>query len=743
MQRHPLPHRLKVGALCLALGNLGLAQAQENDSATLDAVVVTAQKRTEVAQEVPLTINAIDGDSLSDSGAGRTAGEITRFIPNASAATLDNHGFPRWFIRGIGTGEPSLNNVTPIGIYTDDVYLGSAFLTGAPLFDIERVEVLPGPQGTLWGKNSPGGAVHIVTRKPVFKQEGWLKADLGDYKARTVQGAINQVLKEDTLALRASFSSERRDQFTRNITKGRASGLDDSVLRLQLGVAVSPDLDALFNLHYRKFTQEDSNSYINYGAPGSTDSYGNPYPVYPQRVYSFNAPNDTLREQAGGHLTFNWSPGEGGYTLTSITAFERAKEHTTSDGDGVRQEISRSYANNTIKQVSQEVRLASPREDRWNWIAGVHLYKQDIDSFSAGASLDIPGLYPGTKPSYNEAIWTHKTKSFAVFGSTTYSFTDRFRLTGGLRWTRERKTLDSTRTRATNPVHFDNTNHWWSSGANDAALAAYVATGGDETWTAISGDITPEYRISDNLRTYLRFARGFRGGGFIASPPSQAGEGSFNPEYLNAYEWGVKSEWLDGRATLNASLFYYDYKDIQINVYRWDAALGTAVSRMQNAGSAEVYGAEFQGSLAATNRLRLRGSIGLLRTRYKEYSTTTDDYSGNEFARSPHVTAVLGFDYRIPLGEQNALILGGDINTRSKFIFSATDPRNPAQQQSGYTLINLRAAYQIDAKTRLTAYVDNLTDRDYSTAVGPTSPASVGRFLGAPRTWGVALIHQW
>ncbi|MDR2166145.1 MAG: TonB-dependent receptor, partial [Zoogloeaceae bacterium] len=736
MQRHPLPHRLKVGALCLALGNLGLAQAQENDSATLDAVVVTAQKRTETAQEVPLTVDVIDGQALSDSGAGRTAGEITRFIPNASAATLDNHGFPRWFIRGVGTGEPSLNNVTPIGIYTDDVYLGSAFLTGAPLFDIERVEVLPGPQGTLWGKNSPGGAVHIVTRKPVFKQEGWLKADLGDYKARTVQGAINHVLKEDTLALRVSFSSDGREQYARNITKDATGKLDDNALRAQLAAVLTPELDVLLSAHHRRYTQNDITSYIVFGEQGKTDSYGNPYAVWPDRVYAFNEPSDTLREQSGISLTLNWTPGK--YTLTSITAFERATETGTS-GDGVPQEIYRSYADNTIKQVSQEFRLASPREDRWNWITGIHLYKQDIDSFSATGSLD-PARQSVSNPGFTRADWTHHNKSFAVFGSTTYAFTDRFKLTGGLRWTRESKKLDSTRDRQVTGVNFTGNRHWWD--ANDAALTRYVATDGDKTWTAISGDITPEYRINDNLRTYLRFARGFRSGGFVASPATQAAAGSFAPEYLNAVEWGVKSEWLNGRAILNASLFHYDYKDIQINVIRGDATLG-AVSRMQNAGSARVYGAEFQGVWAPTDNLRLRGSIGLLRTRYTDYTSGGNDYSGNEFGRAPHITAVLGFDYRLPLGGDHALTFGGDINTRSKFSFSATDPENPANQQSGYTLINLRAGYRLDPKTHLNFYVDNATDKAYSQASLPRGLTAVGSSLGAPRTWGVTLNYQW
>lgn len=724
-----------------ALMALCAMAAEAQEEAALDAVVVTSQKREESAQVVPQTIDVIDGKLLLESGAGRTAGELTRFVPNASAATLDNHGFPRWFLRGIGTGEPSLNNVTPIGIYVDDVYFGSAFMTGGPLFDIQRIEVLPGPQGTLWGKNSPGGAIHTISRKPVFEDEGYVKADAGSRSARTVQGAINRVLKEDELALRVSFSSDRRDQFATNITKGQTGKLSDDALRIQLAANLTPELDALLNVHYRRFKQNDSTSYTSFGEPGTRDRYGNPYAVYPDRVFAFNAPTDTLREQAGGHLTLNWT--RNGHTLTSITAFERATEDSVSDGDGLPQEISRSRSGNTIRQFSQEIRLASPRQDRLNWITGVHLYSQKIDSSSAGASLDVPSLYPGTVPTFTQNEWTQDNKSVAIFGSTTYALTDRLNITGGLRWTREQKSIDSRRDRSAGAVHFSNTEQWWAPGANNARLVPYVAFDNDRTWSALSGDITPEYRISDTLRTYLRVARGFRGGGFIASPTTQAGVGSYNPEYINAYELGFKSEWLDGRATLNGSVFVYDYKDIQVNIFKWDPALNQSVSRMQNAANAKVRGAEVQGTYAVTRNLRLRGAIGLLHTEYQDYRDSLgNDYSGRQFARAPRATGVLGVDYRIPLGDQ-AITLSGDINARSKFIFSATDAGNPAQQQAGYTLVNLRAGYQWTPKTTVVAYVDNATDKVYSQATNPTGPTTVGRALGAPRTVGLSLTHRW
>lgn len=717
------------------------AAADTDEVFVSDDIVVTAQRRSQNIQDVPIAITAISGETLEATGVGRTAGEIVRFVPNASAATLDNHGFPRWFLRGIGTGEPSLNNVTPIGIYADDVYLGSAFMTGGPLFDLERVEVLPGPQGTLWGKNSPGGAIHFVSRKPVFGDSGFLDASVGNYSDRRIQGAINQVVSGDRLAVRLSGSSEGSDIYARNIAKGVRGRLSDDAVRLLALAKVTDELEALGNVHYRRFKQNDVTSYVNFGQPGQVDAYGNPYVVFPDRTYNFNAPANTLREQFGTSLTLNWE--RGGYGLTAISAYEKATETSTSDTDLVPQEITRGYADNRIEQISQEVRLGSPRDDRFNWILGAHYFRQIIDATSAGASLNIPTLYPGTTPQYNDVVWGQTNQSYAVFASATYQFNDRLSLTAGARWTREEKALHTVRRRSAGAVSFANPQAWWDLGYFTGRLNPTVRYDNDRHWSAVTWDVSPEYRLSDNARVYLRIARGFRGGGFIAAPTTQAGAGTFDPEYITAYEGGVKSEWLSGRLTFNAAAFYYDYKDIQINIYKYDPLLGQAVSRMQNAADATVYGAEFQSSAAVTDRLRVRASLGLLHTEYKNYRDAAgNDYSGNEFARAPHVTGILAADYTVPVAGRD-LVLSGDLNGRTKFIFSATDADNPAQQHPGYVLANLRASYQLTEQVRVTGYVDNVTDKNYWQATSPISPTAVGRALGAPRTYGVAVNYKW
>lgn len=714
-----------------------------HDEPSLGVVTVTAQKRSESVQDIPLTVNVVDGKTLEDSSAGLTAGEITRFIPNASAATLDGHGFPRWFLRGIGTGQPSLDNVSPIGYYVDEVYLGPIFLSGGPLYDVERVEVLPGPQGTLWGKNSPGGAIHVVSRKPTFDNSGWVKAGTGSYNKRLLQGALNGVLVEDKLATRLSFSSENRDQYVRNTTKGKRGELEDRAVRWQLLGNLSDTLDASLSVHHREFTQDENSSYITFGPAGSTDARGNPYPQFPDRVYSFNAPTESKHIQSGGVLTLNWDFND--YTLTSISGYEHGRSTSQSDGDNSPQEISRSYGRQEVDLFSQEVRLASPRRDRLNWITGVHYYYQDMENFSAGGSLNVPGLYPGTTPTYNNNHWTGENESLGVFASTTYNFTEDFNVTAGVRWTDERKDIDLRRERSVGAANYTDTNHWWNRDSLTNALNPYVIYDNDRRWREVTWDVTPEYRINDNLLSYFRVAKGFRGGGFISGPGTQAATGDFEPEFITSYELGLKSEWLNGRLIANASLFYYDYDDIQINIYRWDPALNSGVSRMQNAASASVKGAEFEIQALPLDNLRVRLSGGFLDTEYKDYQADSAggapgaDYSGTSFARAPRLSGVLGFDYTVQL-PYGKVVLGGDINSRSRFHFNATDSNNPAQQHPGYTLTNLRATYILpDESVEVSAYVDNVTDKDYWQATSPVGPNIVGYALGAPRTFGTSL----
>ncbi|WP_437881959.1 TonB-dependent receptor [Pseudomonas sp. LRF_L74] len=710
------------------------ANAEENANPTLAKVTVTAQKREETLQEVPSSISVLSGDKVRDS-ALQSANEVTQFIPNASAGTSEAHGRPRWWIRGLGTGDQGANTVSPVGIYVDDVYIANISATGFPLFDQERVEVLRGPQGTLWGKNTTGGAINFISRKPTFDRSGYFKVGFGSYADRVVEGAVSDALVDERLAARLSFRHQGRDGYNENLADNDSQGaLEDSAARLQLLARINDELEANLNLHARRYHDTAGYSTVNYGlrADGG-NQFG--YQVDPkQGEVNYNATYKANVEQTGGNLNLDWQLGE--LELTSITAFEHFERDGLSDGDNTPLELQRSYSYADSQQWSQELRLASPRENRLNWVLGFHYFYEDLASRNANATLDNTYV----SRSYNNVRYDQQSESYALFGSATYHFTDDFNLTAGLRWTRERKDIDLIRHANQGEASFTG-GDWWKIGSIGTPLVVTATQDDSNTWSDWTYDLTPEYRLSDNARVYFRYAYGFRSGGYNAGVTSQETVATVNPEYLTSYELGLKSEWFNGRLNANAAVFYYDYEDIQLNIVT--AVNNQTVSRLANGAQGEAYGAEFELEAIPLENLRLNFAVGLLHTEFTDYTSGSDDFSGNKFVRAPNVSAVLGADYRIPLDIGGALIFGTDWNSRSRQYFFSNN-QTQSMRSGGYTLGNARVTWELPGETtRITAYANNLTDKAYRNHTLPGGYQSAGVMFGDPRTLGLSVTTEF
>ncbi|MFZ6045421.1 TonB-dependent receptor [Pseudomonas sp. CR3202] len=700
----------------------------------LATVTVTAQKREETVQKVPASISVLSGDKVRDSSL-QSANEVTRFIPNASAGTTEGHGRPRWWIRGLGTGDQGANTVSPVGIYVDDVYIANISATGFPLFDLERVEVLRGPQGTLWGKNTTAGAINFISRRPTFDQSGYLKAGIGDYADRVLEGAVSDALVEDRLAARLSFRHQGRDGYNENLNDNKDQGaLEDDAARLQFLARINDDLEANLNLHARHYHDTGGYSTVGYGTrPNGTNQFG--YFIDPEKgKVNYNAKFAVDIDQAGTNLTLNWLLGE--LELTSITAFEHFTRDGLSDSDNTPLELQRSSSFADSKQWSQEFRLASPREERLKWVLGFHYFNEDLESENANAALANPFI----PRFYNNVSFDQGTESYALFGSATYDFTDAFSLTTGLRWTRETKDIDLIRLRNQGQANFG-PGDWWKQDNLLSPLVVDATQDESNTWSDWTYDLTPEYRISDNARVYFRYAYGFRSGGYNTGVTSQATVATVDPEYLTSYELGLKSEWLDGRLNANAALFYYDYEDIQLNIVT--AVNNQTVSRLANGAQGEAYGAELELEAVPVENLHLSFALGLLHTEFTDFSSGSSDFSGNKFARAPNVSAVLGADYRIPLDVGGAIILATDWNTRSRqYFFSNDQSRN--MRSGGYTLGNAQVTYELPGETtRVTAFVNNLTDKEYRNHTLPGGFQSAAVMFGDPRTVGLSVTTDF
>jgi len=746
------------------------------EGAALPSVTVTAQKREENVQSVATAVSTLGGKELTDNGIGRSASEILNYVPNASAGT-QQHSRPRWWIRGVGAGQQQWDLANPVGFYLDDVYISNASATGFPLFDLDHVEVLRGPQGTLWGKNTTGGAIDVLSKKPSFndsKTDDYLKVDYGSYNDRVVEGAVGGTIIDERLAGRISFHDEDQGGIRRNLFTGnKDGGFNDGAIRGQLLAQLTPDLDALLNVHYRKYKTDGTIvTTASYAANGVLRNGYAPSTGYTD--VSANAANHSDTTQDGASLKLNWQLGK--LALTSITGYEGFESEALTDGDNTPLEISRGHTYGKSTQWSQELRLASPREDRWNWLSGVHLFREDLDYNAQNAQLP-PGSVASLASSpilttpgaaYNASVLNHKDTSFALFGSTTYNFTDSLDATFGLRWSKEKKEYTLNRVGSPNGTSstaglWGNLGSWWNNylgptQASGTLGSGTFSTANSKTWDAWTYDFTPEYKITAHDRVFFKYAHGVKSGGFNTAATNLAAVNTVAPEKLDSFELGYKSEWLNGRVNFNATAFHYEYKDVQVNVVGTVPLTTTPVSYLQNAAKAHADGAEFELEALPIENLHLNANLGLLHTQYDDAQILNNggNFSGNQLVRSPHVTALLAADYRIPLANGGKVVVGGDAHYTSKqyyYVTPQTDARYNLNQEA-YTIVNARLAYStVGEKYTWTAYVNNLFDKEYHNHAVPAYQTTNGGtvivvngdniYQGAPRTIGLSFITRF
>lgn len=746
-----------------AVENKTDSKAEAASENTLGAVVVTAGRRAEKLQEVPVAITAISGDTVLKSDQIHTANDITQFIPNASASATDGRSRPRWFLRGIGTNETAASSVSPIGIYNDDVFLNNVYIQAFPLFDTERVEVLRGPQGTLWGKNTTGGAINFISKKPSFDTNGYAKASYGSFGEKILQGAVGGTLVEDKLAARISVYDENRDGWVDNITTGTKVGaVSDSALRLQALLLVNADLDVLFSLRTRKAKGDVNPSFY---VRGPQQKIVNPIYLGAQRgaeaIDAAGTGNETI-EYNGGSITANWVLGRN--TLTSITSVDNGKR-TNFSKSTFSANTSDGYQLTDSKQFTQELRLASPKKDKISWIVGAHYFDESLTNNAvtrnnrvANASqTSATGFSAG---GWNKELYDQDTRSKALFGSLTYNATDRLALITGLRRSTETKdyTLNyqqstNTGSGATNSATFNESVPFWLPGSVTNGLNPLQTSNRSATWSNTTFDVTPQYKVSENINSYLRYSRGFRAGGFVVDQPSASTRAikQLDPEILNALELGLKTQWLDGRFTFNTAVFDYKYKN-KIEAVLLPSTTSASGTRQVQENAADGYsrGVEFELAWLPTSTSRLAGSIGYLDTKYTNYSSTasgqTLNATGNSFSRAPKFSATIDAEYRIPLASGAGIVFGTDWSYRTRQYFNAVDQTEPTLWQNAYALGNARIVYQAaGGKYEVAAFVRNVTDQVYSIlATGSaTGTAATREVYGLPRTFGVTLSAKF
>jgi iron complex outermembrane receptor protein len=714
----------------------------EPQATSVEQIIVTAQRRAESLQDVPVAVTALTPQALQAEQIHDVLG-LQRVTPSLNIAKFPGDNLTATVtLRGLGVSD-ILPTIDPaVGIYLDGVYLGRSTGANLNLLDLERVEVLRGPQGTLFGRNTIGGAISIVTAKPKDAFEGSLGADLGNYDTVRLQGMVNLPLSDGLAARLVASHSEHSGFANSSITGAPLSAENTDYGRVQVAYDLAPRWNLLVSGDYTHAHTQGGQLAVArklFGASatlinlvsGGLDSASN--------YVASGTPSEVPSTTNGHYNATIWGAGTtltgelGAATFKAILGY-RDLDRVVADNDldGTPYVISeQNPLRDTQRQVSAEVQLyGKSLSDRLNWIVGAYYFhERGLDFVQSRA------LFPLSQTqSVVDAVATNESAS--VFGQATYAVVDNVRLTAGVRYVHDDRGLDSHNRNLT------------SAGA----LASCGITGA----TPPSCEVSPptakfnyapftlgvDYRPWSDVLLYAKFSRGFRSGGFNARATTAGALTPFGPEHIDAAELGAKTEFFAHRLRLNLSAYSSKYQNMQLSAFI-PSSTGAPVATITNAGRVQIDGLEFEAT-AVLQRLTLSAAAGYTDAHFKELApTVTTATLQSKLPYVPKWNASVAADYRLPMSF-GAVRAHVDYNYRDKVFFAPVPPADPANVQKAYGLMNASLALDFGEKTTLTVYGANLTDKSYDLRrfnLGVIG-AIIG-FPGDPRTYGVRLDRRF
>lgn len=717
--------------LYLAIGNLlgasatGVNAQGAGHSFLLEEVVVTAQKRAEDVQDVPISITAFSGQAIEKLGL-LSAKDIASQTPNMSVESPFGHAMPRFNLRGVGSNDFNSIGTSPVGVYVDEVFLNSPISQGFQLFDLERVEVLRGPQGTLWGKNTTAGAIHFVSNKPGGEFDGQLRGTYGRFGQADLDAVVNAPLSEDFSA-RVSTQYQSRDGWVNNQFDGNElEDYEKMAARTQLAYT-GGRVAVLLNIHGGKLNS--GGKVVHHRNMGDIFGYTEA-PADRDHVAIDSEPLEEI-DTSGVALTVNWDIGD--IKLTSISGYEEHERTTFSNSDASPNRVIDGFYYSDADQLSQELRLASADDSALQWILGAYWLTESQDTVTSFDVLrDLAGLGADFVVTNNAEL---ETDNVAFFAHATYDINERWSVKAGARWTEEEKEIDMSA-------------QIYQAADADNFFRPELGTGNvttvlqqeKETWDEVTGEVGVDFRPHEDTLIYGSIRRGFRGGNFNGGALLNQSEAvTVDPEVLTAYEVGTKNTLFDGLLQLNATLFYYDYTDMQV------FTLVNATQKLSNAGKAAVKGVELEAQIQPTDNLYVRLGLGVVDAEYKDYiNGAGDDLEGNMLPRSPETTFNGLLQYRLPLQLEGQASLQLDFDYKDRIYFSPENVDLLSNDKS-YWLVNARAAYETaDGDIEISVWGKNLTDKEYLVTVGDLSSFGLHQlYYGDPRTYGVTVNYQF
>jgi iron complex outermembrane receptor protein len=738
-------HRLVIIAALIAT-SLGVPTAYAQDAAStasaaasgvpsggmLKPVTVTAERRIENIKDVPSSVSIIGGEKLDVlNSSGEDVRVLSGRVPSLNIESSFGRAFPRFYIRGYGNTDFRLNASQPVSLIYDDVVQENPILKGFPAFDLEGIEVLAGPQGSLFGRNTPAGVVKFNSVQPSQQQDGYFSASIGRFGTTNVESAFNLPMG-GAWAARISLQTQHRDDWVTNRAPvqqtDKLEGYDDSALRAQLLFKPGSDFSALFNLHGRDLKGSARLFRANIIKPGTNDLVDGFDPA----SVTIDGKNEQTLQTYGASARLKWSLGT--LNLYSITGYETVRSFSRGDVDGG---YGASFAPpsgpglilfpsetaDAIRghgQWTQEFRAESVYTGPFNWQAGVYLFHEkyeinayNYDSLGGGAQT---GVVPTEQ----------KSDSWAVFGSVNYDVTSAFKVRAGLRYTHDKKDL------TTQP---------------DPSLITTNGLSDSRSDSKVSWDLSGTYALTPDLNLYARVATGYRGSS-IQPASAFAAQTSASPETILSYEAGVKADLLDKRARLSLSVYQYEVKDQQLT------AVGGATNATQllNAKKATGHGIESTFDAYLTEQLFISLSGSYNNTKIKDPTlavgvcaqcTVLDPrdatgtlalIDGNALPNAPKWIANVNLRYGIPTASGGEYFIYTDWSYRSKVNFFLYD----SVEFEGKSLLTggLRLGYKwADGKYEAAVFGRNITNQVRVT--GAIDFNNLTGFINDPRTWGL------
>jgi iron complex outermembrane receptor protein len=667
--------------------------------AQLEEVLVTAQKREQNLQDVPIAISAVNEELLEQTGVNT----ITEVIPMVAGLSGADYGLATntWAIRGIGSNDWTIGSEPSVGVFIDDAYVGRNIFATSNFFDINRIEVVKGPQGTLFGRNAAAGAISLVTNKPGDGDELHLGLSMGDEGQRRYELVGNWALS-DSFALRLAYQNQKWEGMWTEVNSGQEMYTESDVLRLSARWDISDNLEALF-----KYNKGDAET--NYTSAVSILT--NPAQTgveYPDR-FAINQPNFEQNKDDGFGLRLTWSLSDS-LTLVSITDSRSGENDYFEDVDGTADDITIDEAvfgvpggavgglnipvglGGDADSFYQEFRLSGGSE-AIDWFAGASYYSEDLDN--SRWEVDYVATALGFPVGSQRISSRAENESMGIYGDITWQASDQLALTAGARWSSDDK-------------------DWCTNTLQDDFGEAGGPTPGElcetKEWDELTSRFIAQYNVSDDTMMFASVSQGYKGGGFNTSVADLDGDFiaetiiDFDPETSTAYELGFKSTMMEGRMQLNGSFYVIDYEALQFATLTLETGLQIA-----NAGDVDSRGFEIELNYAPNDSVLLMANYA-----NSEAEVGSGALNGQTLAYAPQATYSLGAMVDQPFAS-------GTLNWFAMYNYTGDyfHDMDNFLEEDGYGVMNAKVTYIPSSEAwDFAIAVDNLTDQDYATLRG-------------------------